>query len=177
MTLPQGSDHLILSSFPCIQHENQNAVAYGCRETSKLEGIHFLKVTDVRYMYPTLYAKTKFQTNVSKAKTTTNANMDNKCRKAKTITNATLPFWSWNFYMYFPITPCICESRISNQRRTTNANMDNKRRKAKRTTNATLPFWSGNFFLIAPFPDDCLLLPFYALVDVYFVCVTCLSLG
>ena len=37
-------------------------------------------------------------------------------------------------------------------------------------------FGIGNFFLIAPFPDDCLLswstlLPFYALVDVYFVCV------
>ena len=90
-------------------------------KTSKLEGNQFLKVDDVRYL--TLYAKTKFQTNVSKAK------------------------------------------------RTTNANMDNKRRKAKSSTNATLPFWSGNIFLIAPFPDDCLILPFYALVDVYFVCV------
>ena len=89
-------------------------------KTSKLEGNQFLKVTDVRYL--TLYAKMKFQTNVSNAK------------------------------------------------RTTNANMDNKRRKTKRTTNATLAFWSGNFFLIALFPDDCLLLPFYALVDVYYVC-------
>ena len=24
-----------------------------------------------------------------------------------------------------------------------------------------LGFWSGNFFLIAPFPDHCLLVPFY----------------
>ena len=96
-------------------------------KTSKLEGNQFLKVTDVRYL--TFYAKTKFQTNVSKANRTTNANIGNKCRKDK------------------------------------------------RTTNATLPFWSGNFFLIAPFPDDCLLLHFHALVDVYFVFVTCLSLG
>ena len=55
---------------------------------------------------------------------------------------------------------------------------DNKRKygqqlqKVKRTTNATLPFWSGDFFLIAPFPDACLLSHFYALVDVYNVCVT-----
>ena len=96
-------------------------------KTTKLEGDQFLKVTDVRYL--TLYAKTKFQTNVSKAKRTTNANMDNKCRKTK------------------------------------------------RTTNATLPFWSANFVLITPFPDDCLFLPFHALVDVYYVYVACLSLG
>ena len=53
-------------------------------KTSKLEGNQFLKVTDVRYMYLTLYAKTKFQTNVSKAKRTT---------------NVTLPFRSGNFFL------------------------------------------------------------------------------
>ena len=68
-------------------------------KTSKLESNQFLIVTDVRYV--TLYAKTEFQTNVSKAKRTTNANMDNKRRKAKMKTNATLPFWSGNFLRHF----------------------------------------------------------------------------
>ena len=26
-------------------------------------------------------------------------------------------------------------------------------------------FWSGNFFLIAPFPDHCLLVPFYVVQE------------
>ena len=30
-----------------------------------------------------------------------------------------------------------------------------------------LGFWSGNLFLIAPFPDLCLLVPFYALIVLY----------
>ena len=30
-----------------------------------------------------------------------------------------------------------------------------------------LGFWSGNLFLIAPFPDLCLLLPLYKLVEEY----------
>ena len=79
-------------------------------------------------------------------------------------------------YMY------ICENEISNQR--FKSKKDNKRkyghhlcRKPKRTAKATLPFWSGNFFLIAPVSDDCLPLPFHALVDVYYVCGACLSLG
>ena len=28
-----------------------------------------------------------------------------------------------------------------------------------------LGFWSGNFFLIAPFPDLCLLVPFYRMIS------------
>ena len=66
-------------------------------KTSKLEGIHFLKVTDVRYMYLTLYAKTKFQTNVSKEKRTTNANMDNKCRKSKKDNKRNTTVLEWEF--------------------------------------------------------------------------------
>ena len=31
-----------------------------------------------------------------------------------------------------------------------------------------LGFWSGNLFLIAPFPDLCLLVPFYFLLLIYF---------
>ena len=60
---------------------------------------------------------------------------------------------------------------------------DNKRKygqqmqKSKKDNKRTLQFWNGTFFRIAPFPDVCLLLPFHALVDVYYVCVACLSLG
>ena len=62
------------------------------KKMSKLEGNLVLKVTDVRYLTLYMYEKTKFQTNVSKAKKITNANMDKKCRKAKRTTNVTLSF-------------------------------------------------------------------------------------
>ena len=32
-----------------------------------------------------------------------------------------------------------------------------------------LGFWSGNLFLIAPFPDLCLLVPFYRGIPIFFV--------
>ena len=36
-----------------------------------------------------------------------------------------------------------------------------------------LGFWSGNLFLIAPFPDLCLLVPFWHTHKQNLVCVTC----
>ena len=51
---------------------------------------------------------------------------------------------------------------------TTNA----KSKKDNKRNTAVLRWEFGNFFLIAPFPDDCLLSHFYALVGVYNVCVT-----
>ena len=37
-----------------------------------------------------------------------------------------------------------------------------------------LGFWSGNLFLIAPFPDLCLLVPFYGKIK-YYIYWTCQS--
>ena len=34
-----------------------------------------------------------------------------------------------------------------------------------------LGFWSGNLFLIAPFPDLCLLVPFYKSISFYYLLV------
>ena len=36
-----------------------------------------------------------------------------------------------------------------------------------------LGFWSGNLFLIAPFPDLCLLVPFFSLMSIRITCVMC----
>ena len=33
-----------------------------------------------------------------------------------------------------------------------------------------LGFWSGNLFLLAPFPDRCLLVPFYISTSMFYVC-------
>ena len=68
------------SPLPCIQHENQNAAAYGYQENIKTSRLPiFLKVTKVQSL--TLYAKMKFQTAVffSKATRTTNAKMEMVC--------------------------------------------------------------------------------------------------
>ena len=39
-----------------------------------------------------------------------------------------------------------------------------------------LGFWSGNLFLIAPFPDLCLLVPFYFRHLIWPKCATCIQM-
>ena len=88
-------------------------------KTSKLEGINqFLKVTDVRYLTLRVYAKTKFQTNVSKAKRTTNTNMDNKRRFKSNLKDnkRNTPVLEWEFLIVsFPddclLLPFLCNGR------------------------------------------------------------------
>ena len=61
-------------------------------KTTKLQGN---QVTDARCL--TLYAKMKFQTKVSKAKRTTNANMYNKRKKSKKDNKRNTPVLEWEF--------------------------------------------------------------------------------
>ena len=107
-------------------------------------------------MYDTLHynAKMKFQTKVSKRK------QDNKRKYGKDKKRNT-PVWSGT----------ICENEISNQSFKKKTGQQTQIWKGQERNT---PVWSGNFFVCS---DDCLLLLNYALVDIYFVCVTCLSLG
>ena len=40
-----------------------------------------------------------------------------------------------------------------------------------------LSFWSGNLFLIAPFPDLCLLVPFYLFLSTMLYSLACFIMG